>query len=118
MSLNLKSISLRSEVKAMVYTDTHIFWGKLIIEENQIVDRLLTGATVPDNVCLEKCKFIFAKNMGSRNPEIIEKIFIPTQKILGFHLMEDESENPTPEPSWVKKEIVILLGIFRITASL
>ncbi len=108
----------RPEVKAMVYTEMHIFWGQLGEDENKMPAMLLTGPYLPDNVSLLNSKYINSKHMGSQKPQSVQRSVIPTEKILGYHLMDREQEKTTPEDNRIKKEFIVLLGNFKILASI
>jgi hypothetical protein len=102
----------------MVYTEMHIHWGLLSIEENRKPEILLTGPYLPDNICLINSKYINSKYMGRQKPQTSKESYIPTEKILGYHLMGHEKEIPAPEDNRIKKQINILLGNFKISASI
>jgi hypothetical protein len=121
MGFDLSTLTKKNNTlinKAMVYTNSHIFWGNLELDENQKAERLLTGASIPDNVCIKDGKFMNPKFMGTRKPNFANEIFIPTEKIIGFLIMGDKKEYPAQEPHWIKKDITILLGYFKISASI
>lgn len=121
MGFNLSTLnnsSAKSDTKVMVYSSTHIFWGKLGLEEIQMPERLLTGVNIPEIVYIKNCKYINSKHMGQKNPKMVSKLFIPTNNILGYHLMEDEKEIKPPEDNWIKDDVSILFGVFQISASI
>ena len=121
MGFNLSTLNSKNNSvvnKAMVYTNSYIFWGNLELEENLKAERLLTGASIPDNVCIKDGKFIDPKFMGTKKPNKASEIFIPTDNIIGYLLMGDKKDYPAQEPHWIKKDIIIILGYFKIAASI
>ena len=121
MGYNLSSLNksaTKPTLKAMIYTDIHLYWGELIVDENQIAGRLLTGASLPDNVCLVNNKYMNSKHMGTGIPITVNKSFIPIQKILGFHLVDSDEKEFVPEDNRIEKVVVLLLGNFKISASI
>lgn len=76
----------------MVYTPDRLTWGDIVINENMRVNILLSGTNVPDYISLYKSKQINLSFGFNNEPSSYAELHIPTNMIIGFHLMPPMTE--------------------------
>lgn len=76
----------------MVYTNTRIAWGNVHINENLRVSLVLQSTTVPDYISIYKAKILNLDIAGKAEPKTFSEMHIPTQEVVGFHLMPSHTE--------------------------
>lgn len=76
----------------MVYTDERLVWGDLHVNENLRVNLILQSTDAPDYLSLYNAKQIILTSGPRSEPATFSEIHIPTDLVIGFHLMPSHSE--------------------------
>jgi hypothetical protein len=109
---------LEPDMKAMpvmVYTAERLFWGDLHITENLRVNMILQSTDAPDYISLYDAKQILLISSVKSEPAAFTEIHIPTDMIIGFHLMPSHSEPvdyDEDEPNRKMEPVVAQIGKF------
>jgi hypothetical protein len=99
----------------MVYTDERLIWGDIHINENLRVNLILLSTDAPDYISLYNAKQILLATSVKSEPAAFAEIHIPTDIIIGFHLMPSHSEPvdyDEAEPNRKMEPIVAQIGKF------
>lgn len=99
----------------MVYTDERLVWGNLHINENLRVNLILQSSEMPDYISVYDAKQILLASATKSEPVSFSEIHIPTDLVIGFHLMPSHSEPvdyDEAEPSRKMEPILAQVGKF------
>lgn len=99
----------------MVYTNERLVWGDLHINENLRVNLILQSTEMPDYISVYDAKQILLASASKSEPTTYPEIHIPTDIVIGFHLMPSHSEPvdyDENEPSRKMEPIVAQVGKF------
>lgn len=105
----------------MVYTQDCLFWGKVVVKEQIRVSTWLRTNAAPERVTLFDAGTIFLTCNSDPKPHKLPEIFVPTEQIIGYHLIPPEHDSidydPT-EPNRVMKDVTVMLNKFLIIAKI
>lgn len=101
----------------MFYTADSLVWGNIIHHEEILPSRILVGITIPEFVSVYQAKILFTQPNFIPKPISHSEIHIPTQKIVGYHLMPpqtDQIDYDETEPNRKLEPITVYLGAFTL----
>lgn len=102
-------------VPTMVHTANSLSWGKVVIHENLRINLILVGSSVPDYISLYEAHRIRMDGTEVSKPAAYSELHIPTENILGFHVMPpmiEALDYEEDEPNRIMQPLVCLLGSF------
>ena len=105
----------------MFYTANSLIWGNIIHHEEILPSRILVGITIPEFVSVYQAKILFTQPNFISTPISHSELHIPTQKIIGYHLMPpqiDQIDYDETEPNRKMEPLTAYLGAFTLRGSI
>lgn len=104
----------------MVYTQSTLVWGEVVIRQIVRASTWLRTNSAPDDVCVYNARVLFTSS-GAIKPFFLREIHIPTVAILAFHLVppaKDPLDYDPSEPNRRMDPVTAIFSNFRVDAFL
>ncbi len=105
----------------MIYTPNTFSWGKIITHEAIRPGIVLRAAEIPDYISLYEAHTLRLGGSGPPKPVAFAEYHIPSDTVIGFHLMPPITEPPdydVDEPNRKMEPATVLVGFFRFDGNL
>jgi hypothetical protein len=99
----------------MIYTPRTLSWGQLITKKAIRANVILRSTIVPDYLSLYSAHTIGLQGGELTKPIAFQELHIPTENIVGFHLMPPYEEDPDYDPDELNRKmeaVTVLVGPF------
>lgn len=99
----------------MIYTPTTLSWGQLITKKTIRAGIILRSSIIPDYLSIFKAHVLILQGKEIGRPVAFPELHIPTQSIIGFHLMPPNTEPPDYDPNEPNRKmepVTVLVGQF------
>lgn len=99
----------------MIYTPRTLSWGQLITKKAIRANVILRSTVVPDYLVIYRAHTLGLQGSELTKPIPFEELHIPTENIVGFHLMPPHEEAPDYDPDEINRKmepVTVLVGPF------
>jgi len=115
-----KSYSIDEDEKVtsvMVYTDTHLFLGDVILKKAIKVSLWLPPPAIPQFIHLHNCNLVLLNSVPPNNTLTLHETFIPISHVIGFHIKPPAHDPLDYDPNTTNRKmepVSAIIGHFRM----
>ena len=105
----------------MIYTQSGLCWGDVIVKEQIRVSTWLRTNAAPDSVCVYNAKVMVVSAGAGPRPTIFPSLHIAVPQVMAYHLVppaKDPIDYDTSEPNRKLEPVSLLFSAFQINGSL
>jgi len=104
----------------MVYTADSLSWGRIITKGALRANMVLHSGIVPDFLTLYEAKSMSLRNLATLQSEPYAELHIPTDQVVGYHLVPPNSEPLDYDPEAPNRKMepaAVIVGPFRFNGA-
>ncbi len=107
--------------QVMIYTQSNLYWGDVVVKEMVRVSTWLRTNTAPERVTLYNAKVLNLNSGTQSRPMVFPELNVSVSQVLAFHLMppaKDPLDYDPTEPNRKMEPVTLLVSSFKIDGSL
>ncbi len=105
----------------MVYTQSALYWGELVVKEMVRVSTWLRTNNAPDRIHIYNARVLSSIGSPQAKPQHFSEVYVATTQINVFHMIPPHKDPPDYDPSEPNRKmepVTMLVSNFRIDGHL